>query len=162
MSVPAKSPVTRWLKKGDEERRRPVVAGQCFAGDLPAQEGRGDGGPEHLGRCPPPLVDRLFPVPHEEEGPLPLGIFTHGAEDVLHQRLEQGELDLRRVLEFVEEQMGRPVESQLVEAGQEEGPIGAVGSVEGDEGPGGYRRNRAGRVFPSLRQPPRCAGRGSA
>ena len=90
-------------------------------------------GPELIGRRVPPLVDRLLPVSHEKDRPLPLGILPHGAEDILDQRPKQGKLDLRRVLELVEEQMGRPVESQFVEARHEERPVGAVGPVEGDE-----------------------------
>ena len=62
-----------------------------------------------------------------------MGISPHRAEDILDQRPEQGKLDLRRVLELVEEQMGRPVKPQLVEAGHEERPVSAVGTVEGHE-----------------------------
>ena len=121
------------VEKGDEKRRRAVVVGQRLGGDLSACEGGGDGGPELIGRRVPPLVDRLFPVSHEKDRPFPLGILPHGAEDILDQRPEQVILDLRRVLELVEEQMGRPVEPQFVEARHEERPVGAVGPVEGDE-----------------------------
>ena len=90
----AKEPGHQVVEKGDEERRGAVVVGQGLGGDLPAFEGRVDGGPKRLGRRAPPLVDRLLPVAHEEDRPLPLGILPHGGEDVVDQGLEQGILDL--------------------------------------------------------------------
>ena len=128
-----KKPGHQVVEKGDQKRRGAVVVGQGLGGDLPAGKGRGQAFPKRLGRGAAPLVDRLLPVAHEEERPLPFGILAHHAQDVLDQGGEQGVLELRGVLELVEEEMGRAVEPKLVEAREIKRPVRAFRPVEADQ-----------------------------
>jgi len=123
------------VEKFDKKRCRTVVVRKSLGSNLSAREGWGERGPEHIGRRPPPLIDRLFPVSHEEDRPVSLGIAPHGAEDIFDQRPKQGKLDLRRVLKLVEEQMGRSVEAHFIEACSKKRSVGAVRSIKGDELP---------------------------